>query len=116
MRPFGKAPLGSSPNAVAVTRDGKTLYAANAANNAVAVVDVNKRELKGLIPTGWYPTAVGLSNDEKQLFVASGYGGQTLETLALPGEGAPFERITGFPLKSYISASVTYYFRHSVEQ
>jgi len=44
-------------------------------------------------------------------FVVSGYGGQTLETLALPGEGAPFERITGFPLKSYLSASFTYYFR-----
>jgi len=45
-------------------------------------------------------------------FIVSGYGGQTLETLALPEEGAPFERITGFPLKSYVSASFTYYFRH----
>jgi hypothetical protein len=45
-------------------------------------------------------------------FIASGYGGQTLETFALPGEGAPFERITGFPLTSYVSASFTYYFRH----
>jgi len=44
-------------------------------------------------------------------FVVSGYGGQTLETLALPGEDSPFERITGFPLKSYVSASFTYYFR-----
>jgi hypothetical protein len=45
-------------------------------------------------------------------FIASGYGGQTLETFALPGEGAPFERITGFPLRSYVSASFTCYFRH----
>jgi len=44
-------------------------------------------------------------------FIVSGYGGQTLETLALPGEAAPFERIAGFPLKSYVSASLTYYFR-----
>lgn len=44
-------------------------------------------------------------------FIARGYGGQTLETLALPGESAPFERITGFPLKSYVSASYTYHFR-----
>jgi hypothetical protein len=29
----------------------------------------------------------------------------------LPGEGTPFERITGFPLKSYVSASFTYYLR-----
>jgi Carboxypeptidase regulatory-like domain len=45
------------------------------------------------------------------VFLASGYGGQTLETLALPGEGAAFERVTGFPLKSYASVSVTYYLR-----
>jgi Carboxypeptidase regulatory-like domain/TonB dependent receptor len=45
------------------------------------------------------------------VFIASGYGGQTLETLSFPGTGAPFERITGFPLKSYVSASYTYYFR-----
>jgi Carboxypeptidase regulatory-like domain len=43
--------------------------------------------------------------------IAAGYGGQTLETLSLPGEGSPYERITGFPLKSYVSASFTYYFR-----
>jgi hypothetical protein len=43
--------------------------------------------------------------------IASGYGGQTLETFALPGETSPFERITGFPLKSYVTASFTYHFR-----
>ena len=47
------------------------------------------------------------------LFIASGYGGQTLETLSLPGEGEPFERITGFPLRSYVTASLTYHFRRS---
>ncbi len=35
-------------------------------------------------------------------FIASGCGGQTLETLALAGEGSSFERITGLPLKSYV--------------
>ena len=45
------------------------------------------------------------------VFIASGYGGQTLESIALPGEGAPFTRNTGFPLRSYVSASFTYYFR-----
>ena len=45
------------------------------------------------------------------LYLVSGYGGQTLERLALPGEGDPFERITGFPLKSYVTASFTYHFR-----
>jgi hypothetical protein len=44
-------------------------------------------------------------------FIVSGYGGQTLETLALPEEGAPFERVTGFPLRSYVTGSCTYHFR-----
>jgi Carboxypeptidase regulatory-like domain len=44
-------------------------------------------------------------------FIASGYGGQTMETLALPSERSPFARITGFPLKSYVTVSFTYRFR-----
>ena len=47
------------------------------------------------------------------IFIASGYGGQTVETLALPGEGDPFDRVTGFPIRSYVTASVTYHFRRS---
>jgi hypothetical protein len=43
--------------------------------------------------------------------IASGYGGQTVENLASPGEAMLFERIAGFPLKSYVSASLTYHFR-----
>ena len=46
-------------------------------------------------------------------FLASGYGGQTIETLALPGEGEAFDRITGFPLRSYVTASFTYHFRRN---
>jgi hypothetical protein len=42
--------------------------------------------------------------------LASGYTGQTLETFALPGEGAPFERIVGVPVRSYGSVSVIYQF------
>ena len=43
--------------------------------------------------------------------LVSGFGGQTVETLALPGEGEPFDRVTGFPLRSYVTASFTYHFR-----
>jgi DNA-binding beta-propeller fold protein YncE len=30
--------------------------------------------VRGFIPTGWYPTAVAMSADEKQIYIASGYG------------------------------------------
>lgn len=43
--------------------------------------------------------------------IASGYTGQTLETLALPGEAEPFERIVGIYVPSYVTASVTWHFR-----
>ena len=50
------------------------------------------------------------------IFLASGYGGQTVETLALPGEGDPFDRVTGFRLRSYVSASLTYHFRRGANR
>jgi Carboxypeptidase regulatory-like domain len=43
--------------------------------------------------------------------IAGGYTGQTTEVLALPTDPAPFERVVGVPLKSYVSLSWTYYFR-----
>jgi YVTN family beta-propeller protein len=63
----------------------KTLYVALLAFNAVAVIDVPTRKVRGLIPTGWGPTRVALSPDEKTLYVTSarGYG-------AGPNGGAGF--------------------------
>jgi hypothetical protein len=43
--------------------------------------------------------------------LASGYAGQTTETLALATDPVPFERVVGVPLKSYVSLSRTYYFK-----
>jgi len=43
-------------------------------------------------------------------FLANGYTGQTLETLQLPGEPAPFERIVGVRLKPYLAVSLSYHF------
>jgi hypothetical protein len=43
--------------------------------------------------------------------IASGYTGQTTEVLALPGEGDPFERVTGVYIPSYASLSLSYHFR-----
>jgi len=71
------APVGSDPNALALSPDGRTLYVAMAGNNAVAVVRVGSRAMRvaGLIPAGWYPTAVATSHDGRTLYVANGKGG-----------------------------------------
>lgn len=45
------------------------------------------------------------------IFVASGYTGQTTEVLALTGDPAPTERIVGVRLPSSVSLSVTWNLR-----
>jgi len=50
---------------------------------------------------------------EVNFLLAAGFTGQTLETLAMPADSAPFERIVGVPLKSYVSLAWTYNFRRN---
>jgi YVTN family beta-propeller protein len=69
--------LGSSPNAVTVSRDGNRLYVANATENAVAVLDPDRDSYSavlGLIPTGWFPSALAIGPSGEPLYIASGYG------------------------------------------
>jgi DNA-binding beta-propeller fold protein YncE len=76
-------PDGSTPNALALSPDGMTLFVANADDDAVAVVDLSlgpaKARAKGFIPSGWYPDALALSRDGKTLWVANGKGGGSWE-------------------------------------
>jgi YVTN family beta-propeller protein len=84
---YDESPEGSTPDAVAVSPDGKTLFVANADNNDVMVVDISdalsddaRRNgesvsvVNGFIPVGWYPTAVLVSPDNQTLFVGNGKG------------------------------------------
>jgi hypothetical protein len=66
------------------------------------------REIRGAVLRPFSQERMSLGAD---FLLANGYTGQTTETFALPGEPAPFERIVGVPLKSYVSLSLTYYFR-----
>jgi DNA-binding beta-propeller fold protein YncE len=68
----GAPPEGSTPNAVALSSDGKHLMVAEADNNAVAVFDVATGKLLGRIPTDWYPTAI--AEAAGQLLIVSGKG------------------------------------------
>ncbi len=77
---FPRAPEGSTPVALTIAPDGKTLFVANADNNDVAVIDIaipDRSQVKGFIPTGWYPTAVAVSPDGKQLLIGVGKGLQS---------------------------------------
>ncbi len=62
---------GLLPFGITLSKDEKTLYVALLGFNAVAVIDVEKKITKGLIPTGWGPARVRLSANEKELYVIS---------------------------------------------
>ncbi len=96
--------IGDSPNALAISADGKTLYVANGMDNALAVIDVGNwtldvvktnnqnptskvqrptSKLIGFIPTETYPSGIALSKDK--IYVAN-----------LEGEGARIKDNQGF--------------------
>jgi YVTN family beta-propeller protein len=96
---FPKSPEGSTPTALALAPDGKTLFVANADNNCVAVIDVEtprQSAVKGFIPTGWYPTAVSVTPDGKNLLVGVGKGLQS-KANPIAADGAVDARGRKFP-------------------
>jgi DNA-binding beta-propeller fold protein YncE len=70
------APLGATPNALALTRDERTLYVANADENVVIRVALDDRggTVAGAIPVGVYPADIALSPDERTLYVVDAHG------------------------------------------
>lgn len=64
---------GSNPNSLALSPDQQTLYVTNGGTNSVAVIDLKDNQVKGLIPTGWYPESVSVSK-AGTLYVVNGKG------------------------------------------
>src|SRR5262245_55331896 len=65
---------GVTPTGLALSTDEKTLYVALGDMNAVALIDLEKTEVRGYVPTGWYPSAVATSADGRRLYVANAKG------------------------------------------
>jgi YVTN family beta-propeller protein len=67
---------GLMPFGIAMSHDEKTLYVALLGFNAIAVIDIETRKTKGLIPAGWGPTRICITPNEKDLLIVScrGYG------------------------------------------
>lgn len=76
---YPQSPEGSTPDALAVSPDGKTLFVANADNNCVMVVNIagSAQEegeyaekislVEGFIPVGWYPNLAGRQSRRQHL-------------------------------------------------
>ena len=70
-------PIGATPCSLAISRDGRRLYVANSGENDVAVVDISRADhsaVLGFVPTGQYPSALGLTPDGKTLVIGVGKG------------------------------------------
>jgi YVTN family beta-propeller protein len=81
---------GSIPNSLALSPDERFLYVTNGGTNSVAVIrlrrdeerkddrekqeaeQLSRSEVIGVIPTGWYPHAISLSQDGGWLYVVNG--------------------------------------------
>ncbi|MGN6292419.1 MAG: alkaline phosphatase family protein [Chitinophagaceae bacterium] len=76
-KPLETLPLGSSPNAIAISGDS-TLFICNGGNNAIGVFNVKENQLSGFIPAGWYPGAITINKAGTEIVVANikGIGGR----------------------------------------
>jgi YVTN family beta-propeller protein len=86
-------PEGSTPDAIEIDNKRKLLYVANADNNSIAVIRIAVRghsAVIGFIPTGWYPSALALAEDNNTLFIGNSKG----------EEGHPDLKGVGSPLAS----------------
>ena len=71
------APEGSTPDALAIDNTRKLLYIANADNNSIAVAHIENRAhstVVGFIPTGWYPSALLLVDQDRTLYIGNTKG------------------------------------------
>ncbi|HEY8849404.1 MAG TPA: beta-propeller fold lactonase family protein, partial [Thermoanaerobaculia bacterium] len=75
---------GSTPNALAISADGKRLFVAEADNNAVALLDTTRGTLLGRVPTEWYPASLVRIGNDVVVVNAKGRG-----THANPGRVQP---------------------------
>ncbi|HEV8381485.1 MAG TPA: hypothetical protein VGQ29_07870 [Gemmatimonadales bacterium] len=72
--PFRERKIGLAPTAVALSPDATTLFVTLGGVNAVAVYGVPGGQLRGLIPTSWYPTSIDVSADGRTIAVGSLFG------------------------------------------
>ncbi|MCK5821095.1 MAG: bifunctional YncE family protein/alkaline phosphatase family protein [Bacteroidales bacterium] len=65
---------GMIPFGLAVSPDQKRLYVAESGINAIGVIDLDKLELIGHIPAGWFPSKLAVTPDGQNLIVANAKG------------------------------------------
>jgi hypothetical protein len=89
---------------------GRKFLGNDDAGNALTATPV--REIRGALLRSF---AAGRLDAGLNFLLASGFTGQTVESLQVQGDPAPIPRVVGVPLKSYASVSLVYHFGHPRE-
>jgi DNA-binding beta-propeller fold protein YncE len=77
LRLFPDAPYGTQPSSEVLSPNDTRLYVALSGINAVAVLDARHPAVLhrlGLIPTGWYPSALAISRNGRYLYITDAEG------------------------------------------
>jgi DNA-binding beta-propeller fold protein YncE len=91
---WGKNSLfGSMPCALALSPDGRTLYACDGGDNAVAEIDTVGGAVRGFRPAGYFPTGIQLTADGHTAYVVNtkGNGSVRRTVQAQPGNAHDFQ-------------------------
>ncbi|MEQ8675665.1 MAG: beta-propeller fold lactonase family protein [Aggregatilineales bacterium] len=101
--PTSATPVYSS-NSIVRTQNGRTLFAANALNDTISIVDISQNAIRDEIVVGDDPRTVALTDDETRLLVTNRAEG-TLAIVDLAGEEA--QVTASYPVGSLPYAVVT---------
>ncbi len=107
---YERAPEGSTPDAVALSPDQKTLYVANADNYNVCVVDIRdagESTVLGFIPSGWYPSAVAVHPKDKKLYIGNAKGQGSYSDIRGPHSPLPPGAEGNGTVKSLMKGSIS---------
>ncbi len=94
----GAPPEGSTPNALAISSDGKRLIVAEADNNAISEFDLATSKLLGRIPTDWYPTAAADVGGRLLILSGKGHGTHANPDGPVPLTDWPFGKPLAYTL------------------
>ncbi len=93
---------GSFPHGIAVSLDGRELYAANGRSDDVSVISLPDLSPMASIPVGDFPTDVVPSMDGQRMFVANFKGG-SVQAIDLAGHSVVYE--VGGPRATHFAVS-----------
>ena len=107
VKPRADLPFGSLATGIAASADGKWLFTANAGNNAVAMLPLDRavEAPEAFIPAGGYPGSLCLIGKDLVIGNVLGFKGD-IQKVSLPGDKAARDAMTAVAEKSYHLAEI----------